>query len=409
MRYLRTVSTRRLLAGVVGLLIAIVAGTAIAIAAVGNGPVPPPKPLATAIRDALNAPAVSGISARVTFTNHLIDSTAIQGTDPLLSGGSGRLWLSPDRGLRLELQSDNGDAQLVVRQGSFWAYDPTSDTVYEGTLPAGSSSHPKGADHGLPTIAQIQSALTQLAGYVSVSGASPSDVAGRPAYTVSLTPRMSGGLLGGIQLAWDATRGVPLRFAVYARGDSSPVLELKATNISYGAVSSSVFSIKPPSGAHVVHLDLPVGLPAAARAETKAAKRARTHTREITGVSAVAAHLSFPLAAPGSAGGLNRTSVRLIGQGAHAGALVVYGQGLGAIYVVERPAGTAKGGAQLPSTSAGGDQPGLHLGGVTINGAPAQELPTALGTVIQFTRNGVSYTVLGSVTRAMAESAARSL
>jgi outer membrane lipoprotein-sorting protein len=405
MRYLRTVSTRRLLAGVAGLLVAIVAGTAIAIAAVGNGPVPPRKPLATAIRDALNAPAVSGISARVTFTNHLIDSSAIQGTDPLLTGGSGRLWLSPDRGLRLELQSDNGDAQLVVRQGSFWAYDPTSDTVYEGTLPVGTSSHPKSADHGLPTIAQVQSALTQLAGYVSVSGAIPGDVAGRPAYTVSLTPRMSGGLLGAVQLAWDATRGVPLRFAVYARGDSSPVLELKATNISYDAVSSSVFSIKPPSGAHVVHLDLPLGLPAGADAKSRAEKRA--HHSPVTGVSAVAAHLSFPLAAPSTAGGLSRTSVALLGQGAHAGALVVYGQGLGAIYVVERP--VAKGGAQLPSTSAGGDQPGLHLGGVTINGASAQELPTALGTVIQFSRSGVSYTVLGSVTRAMAESAARSL
>ncbi len=407
MRYLRTVSTRRLLAGVAGLLIAIVAGTAIAIAAVGNGPVPPPKPLATAIRDALNAPAVSGISARVTITNHLIDSSAIQGTDPLLTGGSGRLWLSPDRGLRLELQSDNGDAQLVVRQGSFWAYDPTSDTVYEGTLPAGRSGHPNGADHGLPTIAQVQTALTRLAGYVSVSGAIPSDVGGRPAYTVRLTPRMSGGLLGGVQLAWDATRGVPLRFAVYARGESSPVLELKATNISYGAMSRSIFSITPPSGAHVVHLDLPPGLPAAADAKTRPAKPA--HDGTVTGVSAVAAHLSFPLAAPATAGGLSRTSVRLLGQGADAGALVIYGQGLGAIYVVERPAATAKSGAQLPGTTAGGDQPGLHLGGVTINGAPAQELPTALGTVIQFSRGGVSYTVLGSVTRAVAESAARSL
>src|SRR5579859_3138723 len=222
MRYLRTVSTRRLLAGVVGLVLAILGGTAIAIAAVGAGPVPRPKPLATAIRDALRAPSVTGISARVTFTNHLIDSTAIQGTDPLLSGGSGRLWLSPERGLRLELQSDNGDAQVVVNHGSFWAYDPTSNTVYEGRLPAGllgdRSAHHTGSDTGLPTVAQIQSAITRLAAHVSISGAIPGDVAGRPTYTVRVTPQGGGGLLGGIQLAWDAVRGVPLRFAVFARG-----------------------------------------------------------------------------------------------------------------------------------------------------------------------------------------------
>ena len=38
---------------------------------------------------------MSGISARISFTNNLIDSTDIQGSDPILTGASGRLWLSP--------------------------------------------------------------------------------------------------------------------------------------------------------------------------------------------------------------------------------------------------------------------------------------------------------------------------
>src|SRR5205807_1161297 len=92
-----------------------------------------------------------------------------------------------------------------------------------------------------------------------LTGAAPADVAGRPAYTVTVSPKPAGGLLGSVQLAWDALKGVPLRFAVYARGDSSPVIELAATGITYGPVSSGVFSISPPAGAKVVSVATPSG------------------------------------------------------------------------------------------------------------------------------------------------------
>ena len=46
MRFLRTASTGRLLALIGGIVIAIAAGTAIAVAATGSGPVPKAKPLA---------------------------------------------------------------------------------------------------------------------------------------------------------------------------------------------------------------------------------------------------------------------------------------------------------------------------------------------------------------------------
>lgn len=396
---------------------AAIAGTAIAIAAVGSGPVPPKKPLATAIHQALAAPSVSGISARVTFTNHLIDSSDIQGIDPLFTGGSGRLWLSPTDGLRLELQSDNGDAQIVVHKNTFWAYDPASDTVYEGTLPGGllggssGASHRDGGQEKLPSVAQIQSAIAKLAGHLSISSAIPGDVAGRPTYTVRVSPKADAGLLGGAELAWDAVRGIPLRFAIFAKGDSSPVLELTATDISYGRVPSGVFEITPPSGAHVVHFSLPMAALGAGGAHKAmpGAKGARSD-HAVTGESAVASRVGFTLDAPARLAGFSRSSVTLLGRGAHAGALVAYGQGLNGVYVIERPA--APGQAQsLSSNSAGGPDggPGLSLPSVSVNGASAQELDTALGTVIQFTRQGVSYTVLGSVDKATAERAARSL
>ncbi len=243
MKFLRTASTGRLLALIGGLVIAIAGGTAIAVAATSNGPVPKAKPLAQSIHDALAAKPVKGITADITFTNNLISSDDLPGetADPLLQGTRhGRVWLSDDGRLRIELQGDNGDANLVVSKTSFWVSDPMQNTVYEGTLPA-DKANAAGAKaktaHRIPTVAQIQSRLTRLMGRVDVGGvqtSSPGDVAGRGAYSVAVSPKHSGGLLGQAQLAWDAVTGVPLRVAIYARGNPTPVLALSATNISYG-------------------------------------------------------------------------------------------------------------------------------------------------------------------------------
>jgi len=393
MRYLRTVSTRRLLAMIAGVVAVIAAGTAIAVASAGSGPKPPPESLARAVHGALTAPGVQGISARISFTNHLICSTNLQGTDPILSGANGRLWISNDGQMRLELQSDNGqDAQVLLSKTGFWIYDPSSNTVYRGTLPSGSHQG-KHADK-VPSIAQIQQRISEFVQHGNLSGAIPSDVAGRAAYTVRVSPKHDGGLLGSAQLAWDAARGVPLSFAIYARGQDKPVIQLKVTDISYGKVPASDFAVSPPPGAKVVTVNVPAG-------KAKAAgKHARAH-REVTGAAAVAKKVPFALTAPKTLVGLPRRSVSLIDMSGTPAALVTYGQNLGGIAVIEQ--------AAQPQACSGGDHRGLSLPAVTIKGATGHELDTALGTVVQFSRGGVDYTVLGSVPAAAADAAARAL
>jgi outer membrane lipoprotein-sorting protein len=406
MRFLRTVSTQRLLATLAGVVIAVAGGTAIAVAASSGGPVPRPAKLAQAVHSALAAPTVPGVSARITFTNHLIAASNIQGSDPLLQGGSGRLWLSPStHQLRLELQSDNGDAQAVVSGGRFWVYDPGSNTVYAGTLPAGAVSEHSSAKHeALPTVSQIQSEVNKLAQHMSVSGAIPSDVAGHAAYTVQVAPKHDGGLLGDAQLAWDAARGVPLRFAVYARGDGSPVLELKATQISFGQVPTSDFALKPPKNAKVVKVSTPATPTHSARHSERQKKTG------VSGAAAVQRHLHFKLVAPKTLVGLPRQSVTLLDWAGTPAALVTYGQNLGGIAVVEQDGSRAHGLPSGTSSSSNGDQGrGLSLPTVSIDGATGHELDTALGTVLTFSRGNVSYTVLGSVPPAAAEAAARAL
>lgn len=402
-RFLRTAPTRRLLAVIAGVVVVIAAGTAIALAATGAGPVPRARPLAQAIRDALGARSVQGVSATISFTNHLIDSSNIQGTDPLLNGATGRMWASNDGRLRLELQGDNGDAQLVVNKASWWISDPTSSTVYEGKLPSGSSGHKQaGGAEKLPTISAIQTELSNLMTHMNVSGAVPGDIAGQAEYTVTVSPKHAGGLLGSIQLAWDAVHRVPLEFAVYARGDSSPVLSLSASGVSYGPVSLSVFKISPPAGDHVVTVSSPTGT------GTNTGKF-KSHGRHaaVAGVAAVARRLPFALAAPPRLAGMARQSVTLLDFSGHPGALVTYGKGLGGIAVIEQLGhGASVGGA---GSSGGGEGQGLTIPTISVHGVTAQQLPTALGTVVSFARDGVSYTVLGSVGSGTADRAARGL
>lgn len=423
MKFLRTAPTRRLLGVIGGVVAVIVACAAVAVAATSGGPVPRREPLARAIHQALKAPAVSGISARVSFTNNLVDSSEFQGSDPLLQGATGRLWLSnANHELRLELQSTNGDAQIVVHNRSFWMYDPSSQTVYEGTLPAQQAApsalppHPAMPRKGwtaypplqrkreqLPSVAQIQGAINRLSQHATVSGASPTDIAGQPAYRVRVAPRRSGGLLGALDLAWDAVRGVPLRFEIFARGDSTPVLELTATDISFGPVSSSVFAISPPSGAKVVHLSGP----GRGGAGHQGAARGKDH--EVTGVGAVSRALPFRLAAPASLAGLPRNTVALIHFGSRPAALVTYGQGLGGIAVIEQVSTGRSMNFDSSSSDQGSDGQGFNVPTVSVHGARGQELDTALGSVISFARDHVAYTVLGSVKPAEARAAARGL
>jgi outer membrane lipoprotein-sorting protein len=377
-------------------LAAAVGVTAIAMAMSGGSPKPPPKPLANAVHDALGAPAVPGISARIEFTNHLIDAASIEGSDPLLSGASGRLWASPDGGgkLRLELQAQGGggDSQVLISEHHFEIYDGSSETVYKGTLPEKEGQDSGAREQGPPALGEIEEAIAKAEKHADLSGAIPSDVGGQPTYTLHVAPKHDGGLLGGAEIAWDAAHGTPLRAAIYASGDSSPVLQLEATDVAFEAVSPSVFEISPPAGAKVVDL--------APQAETDGEGG---EPSSATGAEAVQKQLDFQLVAPDSLAGLPRGGIRGIEVDGHSAALATYGEGLGGIAVIESAAqpGEATGG----STSA----EGLSLPKVSIDGVQGQELDTALGTAIQFSRGGVDYIVIGSVPPAAAEAAARAL
>jgi outer membrane lipoprotein-sorting protein len=340
--------------------------TAIAFA-LGSGPTPPPKPLAQAVHDALAAPPVEGVSADVTLTDHLLEGASLTSgageaggelsSNPLLSGASGRLWVAKDGRVRLELQAEKGDTQVLYDGRTLTVYDASSNTLYRFTPPAGehgADTHASPDDHEAPSVTKIEEAIAKLH-HVDVSGATPTDVAGQAAYTVRVSPKEGGSMIGGAELSWDADKGVPLRAALYSSTTASPVIELAASDISYGPVADSVFQFTPPADAKVEEVALPserASKQVGGSGSEREKPNVTTRGHGITGVAVVQSKLK-----PG-----------------------------------DKPASLPQG---LPK--------------VKVAGATATELPTALGTLLSFERSGVRYLLAGAVTPADVEAVARGL
>jgi outer membrane lipoprotein-sorting protein len=371
------------------LVIAIgVSATAIA-SAVDSGPTPPAKPLAQAVHDTLagaQSAHIEGLSANIQLTDNLLEGASLATgggaggggggltSSPLVTGASGRLWIAKDGRVRLELQSGKGDTQILYDGHTVTMYDAATNTVYRYTPRAqeaqGAADNPpsqgklgvaqpeiqrdSASSHEIPSVAKIEEAISHLNKHADVSGATPTDVAGQPAYTVRVSPKEAGSLLGGAELSWDADNGVPLRAAIYSSTGSSPVIELAASDVSFGPVESSVFAITPPTNAKVQEITFPEG------------------------------HHEGDSKKAGAGG---RPSV------------TTHGHGLGTIAVLESKSNSATG----SSTSLEG------LPKVTINGASASELRTELGTLLTFERSGVRYLVGGAVSPAAVEEVARGL
>jgi outer membrane lipoprotein-sorting protein len=347
-----------------------VSATAIAFA-LDSGPTPPAKALPVAVHDALTAAPVEGVTASVKLTDHLLEgaSLASEGGEaaglsasPLLSGASGRLWIAKDGRVRLELQAEKGDTQVLYDGHTLNIYDASSNTLYRYAPPAGSMQDGKttGANgdgasgREIPSVAKIEEAVAKLGKHANVSGANPTDIAGQPAYTTRISPNEGGSLIGGAELSWDANNGVPLRAALYSSTSSAPVIELAATEISYGPVADSVFAFTPPADAKVEEVKLPSGHDA--------------HSE-------------------GSAGDGEHPKV------------TIHGHGISGVAVLESKTKPGEKPVELPS----------ELPKVKIDGSSAAELSTALGTLLSFERSGVRYVLVGSVTPTSIEAVARGL
>jgi hypothetical protein len=368
-------------AGLALVMLGAVSVTAMALTA-SHGKLPPAKPLAVALHDAATAPPAAGVTAHVAVHQHLIPgSSALLSSGPL-AGATGTVWAAGNK-VRVSVHSQLGTTQLAYDGSSITFYNPKNHAAYRLAL----SSHNRdmsSSRHAPPSVADIGKLLTGIGKDAMLSGAIPGNVAGRPAYTVEVRSRHASGLVGSLALAWDAARGVPLRFAITPRGSSTPALELVVTDIRFGKLPAGATSLTLPAGTHTETLHLP---------SKQRVQGALKHVHSVSGAGAVAKAVQFHLTAPATLAGRPRTEVRSLGDGA----LIVYGKGLDSLLVYEQRGG-GDGGSMLPVMSP-----------VSVNGAAGHELETTLGSVLMFSKGRVTYTVAGFQTADTILSAAQSL
>ncbi len=333
------------------------------------------------------------MSAQIQLTNHLLEGANLASgggeasqltSSPLLSGASGRLWISKEGRVRLELQSEKGDTQIYydghtaldVRrlfQHALPLHAPGRRRKREQAMNGSGASDSErrrtaiGLGQRRPSSAHRRHHEVPERGQDRRSDR-PSRKArrrlrrdthrrGRPGRLHRA--RIAQGRrqpAGGAELSWDAANGVPLRAAVYSTESAAPVLELAATSISYGPVEPSVFEFTPPANAKVEEVVLPK---------------------------------------PGEHQGDSEHG----GEHEHPN-VTTHGGGPGTIAVLEAK---AKAGSSTTSSLPEGLQQ------VKINGVYASELPTELGTLLSFERSGVRYLLAGAVTPSAVEAVAKGL
>ena len=213
------------------------------LASVAGQDAPPPALTGTVVETAsLGLPQLPGTSNQNSITSLLAGSHTI------------KVWYGDPQHIRLAVPVQMSETDVIRdgRQVSVWQSD--SNTVTRMQLPARASA---AEAHAMPSGAPLtpQQAASQALKAVGPSTRVTVDrtvtVAGQPAYQLVLTPKSSGSLIGRVSLAIDATRNVPLRVQVFARGAASPAIQVGYTSISFVKPAAANFNFTTPAGAKV--------------------------------------------------------------------------------------------------------------------------------------------------------------
>ena len=245
----------------IGLLaaVALVAGV-VAVAGAGSSTSLPAISAAELMaRMAESEGQVQAVSGDISWKNDLFGDLSAAGgmgqmpaQSPLLSSGSGRIWVS-DAGMRRESQGAGGDQVAGVSKATrtAWTYDYATNTVQRwvmnGDAPADAPMPSPSAS--MMTPAAIGVYLQQLAPYATVDVAGQGTVAGREVYLLRMTPVADDTALGAVQASIDGETMVPLRLEVFAKSGGAAVLQFGFDSVSYDPIDAAMYEFTPPAGA----------------------------------------------------------------------------------------------------------------------------------------------------------------
>ena len=108
----------------------------------------------------------------------------------------------------------------------------------------------------LEVLQQAGQALAALSPTTLVQVRPGAQVADRDAYELVLTPRTDATRVGSVRISVDAATKLPLAVRVYARGSSTPSVDVAYTSVRFTAPATTYFTFSPPAGATVRTLSL---------------------------------------------------------------------------------------------------------------------------------------------------------
>jgi outer membrane lipoprotein-sorting protein len=156
---------------------------------------------------------------------------------------------------RVQVQDTMSERNLIQNGSDLWLYDSADNTVTHTTLPAGAEAETPEKSYTPAELAQTF--LDEVSPTTIVSLGENTQVAGRSAYELVLTPNTDATLVGSVAIAVDAENGMPLRVEVDAGDATEPAISVAFTSLSLQAPAADLFDFTPPEGAAVTEETLP--------------------------------------------------------------------------------------------------------------------------------------------------------
>lgn len=203
------------------------------------------------------------------------DSTVSAALELLTGSHSARVYADGPTKARVQVLDQLAERDAIRNGSDLWLYDSSDNTVVHSSVPAdgragsddgsngddgstGTAETAPGASGTVQTPAELaQGFLDAVDPSTDVSLGADTEVAGRSAYDLVLTPRGDETLVGSVSIAVDSETGIPLSVEVLARGASDPAFSVAFSSLSLDAPSAELFAFTPPEGAEVTEKALP--------------------------------------------------------------------------------------------------------------------------------------------------------
>ncbi|HEX3788623.1 MAG TPA: hypothetical protein VHW44_12240 [Pseudonocardiaceae bacterium] len=192
-----------------------------------------------------------------TLPDHLVGSSS--GAAALLTGSHTlRLWVDGAARQRLAMLDDLAETDVIHNGSDLWTYDSSTNAVTHRLLPSRAAGNFGSGPMESTPQAAAQRLLNDLDPSTTVAVAGTSQVAGRPTYQLTLTPRTTDTLVRSVRIDIDADNRIPLRVQIFGVG-AEPAWSTgftsgddgRSSTLSFATPSASEFQFTVPSGATV--------------------------------------------------------------------------------------------------------------------------------------------------------------